>query len=153
MGMRQYVASLVRKYLMPSTQTDNTYLFHEEDVGYLIGTGKTVPSDAENVDVRKGGLFIHHDGGSATALLYVNVGTRSSCNFDPVTAIAAQGAAIADAEYSHAITEPSDTPADADTLRDDLVTSTIPSIEAALNSHGTKINEIIDALQAAGLIA
>ena len=53
----------------------------------------------------------------------------------------------------HAITDPADTPATADALRDDLVLNTIPSIEAALNALGaefnTKFNDLIDKLQTA----
>lgn len=62
------------------------------------------------------------------------------------------------------ITDPADTPADADTLRDDLVANTIPSIEAELsnlrNAVATlaayasdlenKINEMLQAQQTAG---
>ena len=45
-----------------------------------------------------------------------------------------------------------DAPADADELRDDLVTNTIPSIEAAINANGAKINEILDLLLASELM-
>ena len=58
---------------------------------------------------------------------------------------------IADAETSHTVTDPSDSPADADALRDDLVTNTIPSIETALNNLGTKINSILAAIENAEL--
>ena len=52
----------------------------------------------------------------------------------------AQLAHIADAVTSHAITDPADTPADADALRDDLVANTIPSIEAKLDALATVVN-------------
>lgn len=55
---------------------------------------------------------------------------------------------ITDASTAHAITDPADAPATADALRDDLVANTIPSIETALNNLGTKVNLIIDALEA-----
>ena len=54
---------------------------------------------------------------------------------------------IADASTSHAITDPGDAPADADALREDLVTNTIPSIEGALNALGTKVNAVLAALE------
>lgn len=49
----------------------------------------------------------------------------------------------ADAETSHSITDPADTPADADALRDDLVANTIPDIESALDALGAKINSLL----------
>lgn len=60
---------------------------------------------------------------------------------------------VADASASHSITDPADTPASADALRDDLVANAIPEIEAALDALGTKINSIIATLEAAGLHA
>ena len=55
-------------------------------------------------------------------------------------------------ETVHAITDPADTPASADALRDDLVANTIPSIEAALNDIGTHVNAIIAKLQMAEIL-
>jgi len=69
-----------------------------------------------------------------------------------------QSATQADAAASevHTVTDPADTPATADALRDDLVLNTIPSIEAALNALGaefnTKFNDLIDKLQTANLM-
>ncbi len=57
------------------------------------------------------------------------------------------------ASVSHTITDPADAPADADALRDDLVANTIPSAETALDTLATKINSIIDALEANGITA
>ena len=54
-----------------------------------------------------------------------------------------QQAHIADASTSHDITDPADTPADADALRDDLVANAIPEIESALDALGTKLNSVI----------
>lgn len=48
----------------------------------------------------------------------------------------------------HAITDPADSPADADALREDLVASVIPSVESALNALGTKINNVLAVLEA-----
>jgi|GEM_PF-3158145 len=61
-------------------------------------------------------------------------------------------AAITDATASHTITDPADAPADADALRDDLVTNVIPSAESKLNALGGKINAILAALRAAEVI-
>lgn len=65
--------------------------------------------------------------------------------------LASQQAGIADATTAHAITDPSDSPADADALRDDLVANAIPQIEAALDAIGGKVNAIITVLEAFGL--
>ena len=64
-----------------------------------------------------------------------------------------QQAHIEDAATAHTITDPADTPADADALRDDLVTNTIPAIENALDALGTKINSLLDALETAEVLA
>lgn len=58
-----------------------------------------------------------------------------------------------DASEIHSITAPADTPASVDALRDDLVDNTIPSIEAALNNLGIKINNIIAKLETLNLFA
>ena len=52
-------------------------------VGILDAYGKTVPTDGED-GYATGCLFRHTDGGGGTSL-YVNEGTLTSCNFDPVT--------------------------------------------------------------------
>lgn len=66
---------------------------------------------------------------------------------------AAQIAHVADASTAHAITDPADSPADADALREDLVSNVIPSLETALNSLGTKINTILTTLESFGFHA
>ena len=60
---------------------------------------------------------------------------------------------IVDASIAHSITDPGDTPADADTLRDDLVANAIPDMEAALNALGAKINAILALLLASEQMA
>ena len=60
---------------------------------------------------------------------------------------------IVDAVTSHTVTDPADSPASADALRDDLVTNTIPSIESQLNALGVKINAVITALENSGITA
>jgi len=59
------------------------------------------------------------------------------------------------ASESHTITDPADTPATVDALRDDLVANTIPNIESKLNALGVeinKINDLIDKLQVAKMM-
>ena len=57
------------------------------------------------------------------------------------------------ASIAHAITDPANTPATADALRDDLVLNSIPDIEAALNALGAKINAILVKLEGAETFA
>lgn len=66
---------------------------------------------------------------------------------------AARLAHVADASTTHAITDPGDAPADADALRDDLVTNVIPTIETALNNLGTKINSLLTMAETFGFHA
>lgn len=63
--------------------------------------------------------------------------------FGPRTVERSPGTHIADASVAHAITDPVDTPATADVLRDDLVANAIPEIKAAFDALGAKINEIL----------
>lgn len=66
---------------------------------------------------------------------------------------AGQVAALADAVTAHNITDPTDSPVDADALRDDIVAVVLPSIEGMLNALGVKINSLIDFAQAHGRMA
>ena len=70
-----------------------------------------------------------------------------------VTDDGTQASHVADASAAHAITDPADSPADADALRDDLVANAIPEIEAAMDALGGKINAILAALEGAGILA
>lgn len=87
------------------------------------------------------------------------VGRKTSGNIAALEAADVRGIILSeqthvdDASTTHAITDPGDAPADADALRDDLVTNTIPSIESALNALGTKINSILAALEANDIMA
>lgn len=64
----------------------------------------------------------------------------------------AQQTAITDASVG-TITNPADTPVDADALRDDLVTNTLTSIQTQTTALETKVNAILTALRSAGVIA
>jgi hypothetical protein len=67
-----------------------------------------------------------------------------------MTGISVQGA-IQDVEESD-ITLPNDGPGDADTLRDDLVFHTIPDIRDGLRALEVKVNTLLSALRAAGVV-
>lgn len=49
-----------------------------------------------------------------------------------------------------AIPNPTDSPASADALRDDITTNIIPILKDSINSLGKKINDLIDGLKATG---
>jgi hypothetical protein len=51
--------------------------------GVMLAAGPTVPTDAE-VGYGKAGLFLHTDGADDTAMVYLNIGDNSSCNFDAI---------------------------------------------------------------------
>lgn len=69
----------------PAASTTVRAIYTIED-GILIAYGNTVPTDATS-GYAVGCIFIHTDGGDATAL-YVNEGTASSCNFNAITVAA-----------------------------------------------------------------
>ena len=60
---------------------------------------------------------------------------------------------VADASTAHAVTDPGDSPADADVLLEDLVANVIPDIETKLNALGTTIDSILTTLETFGLHA
>ena len=66
---------------------------------------------------------------------------------------ASQASHILNATASHTITDPADTPATADALRDDLVANALPEITSALDALGSKINSVILVLERHGLKA
>jgi hypothetical protein len=77
------------------------------------------------------------------------------------TAPVAQAAAIADLTDSTggvandtiaAIPDPANTPADADTLRDDLVANALPAIRNAVADLAAKVNAILAAIRGIGII-
>jgi len=92
------------------------------------------PNSGWFVDISKRGMHQHASPSAAIASLTGTVGGSAN---DAMTAI----------------TDPADTPADADALRDDLVTNTIPTIEANFTDLQAKVNAILAALRAAKIIA
>ncbi len=56
------------------------------------------------------------------------------------------------ATAAHTITNPTDAPANADALRDNLVAVTLPQIVAALNALGARINALITSLEESGVL-
>lgn len=54
-----------------------------DDSGLLLASGTTVPTDG-TAGYSTGCIFQHTDGGDGTAL-YVNEGTKASCDFNAIT--------------------------------------------------------------------
>lgn len=50
----------------------------------LYARGATVPADA-STGYAKGCLFVHTDNSDNSDILYVNIGTAASCNFNAIT--------------------------------------------------------------------
>lgn len=112
----------------------STSIYYDGNGGILTLKGET-----KVTGVLTANSTFYHKGSS---LYFFNKGSAAS-----------QYAHIANASTSHAITDPADTPATADALRDDLVTNTVPAIETALNTLGGKLNGLIAALESYGLLA
>lgn len=89
------------------------------------------------VDVGKRGVWVGLTTGSSSAAIASLTGTVGGTANDAMTAI----------------TDPADTPADADALRDDLVANVIPTIAANLTNLQAKVNAILAALRTANIIA
>lgn len=117
-----------------------------------------VPTDG-GAGYEPGCLYLHTDSSGATSL-YKNIGTATSCNFDPLLAGASgQGAALTAAKPTFTIADAEGTPDNAIAA----VTSTTPfgfSNAAELitllykvqNLH-TRVGEIEVALEGAGIVA
>ena len=95
------------------------------------------PSGGWFVDIGKRGVWVGLTTGSSSAAIASLTGTIGGTANDAMTAI----------------TDPADTPADADALRDDLVTNVIPTIEANFTDLQAKVNAILAALRTANIIA
>lgn len=135
------------------------YIQIKGDNGIDVGAdGIFVKIKADNgIAVDTNGIFakIKADNGIGVDSngLYVSRKTGYGIDVDSDGLKLKQQAHEADASASHSITDPADSPADADALRDDLVTNTIPAIESALNALGTKINNILSKLETAEVLA
>ncbi len=76
-------AKLERMKDIPAPAGTSTYrVQHATEDGYTLAYGTTVPTDA-TTGFAPGCIFFHVDG-SAGATLYVNNGTKASCEFDAV---------------------------------------------------------------------
>lgn len=56
----------------------------QDNAGLLLASGATVPADG-TAGYQPGCLFQHTDGTTYNTVLYCNVGTATSCDFNVVT--------------------------------------------------------------------
>jgi len=149
--------SLTDSGYSPTTLPHNVHTHESDTQGGPLDHGDALTGLAGDDHVQ-----YHTDTrGDARYLYRENVGVFTpDADYEPATKkyvddrTAATQADMAASE-AHIITDPADTPATADALRDDLVANTIPDIESKLNALGVEINKVnalIDKLQAAGLM-
>lgn len=93
------------------------------------------------------------DNGDGTVTLTVPLKSSFGITSDANGLSLKQQANVADSSTSHSVTDPADTPASVDALRDDLVANTIPSVESHLNALGTSLNAILALLLASEIMA
>ena len=117
------------------------------------GSGGLSEIDLDDWVTGTAGRLTVTDDGDGTITLTVPLKASFGITSDANGLSLNQQANVADASEAHAITDPGDAPADADALRDDLVTNAIPEIEGALNALGVKINAILDLLLASQIMA
>lgn len=111
--------------------------------GIVLARGRTVPSDAA-AGYAPGCIFQHVNGSGATDVLYVNVGTKASANFDNLTVVVGGQTHITDAAVTATLTG-----VDTGT---DMTAAQAATIVTDLTDHTTKINAILSALETAGIL-
>ena len=117
------------------------------------GSGGLTEIDLDDWVTGTAGRLTVTDDGDGTITLTVPLKASFGITSDANGLSLNQQANVVDASTVHAITDPADTPATADALRDDLVLNAIPDIEAALNALGTKVNAILALLLASEMMA
>lgn len=117
------------------------------------GSGGLSEIDLDDWVTGTSGRLTVTDDGDGTITLTVPLKSSFGITSDANGLSLNQQVNVVDASVAHTITDPGDAPADADALRDDLVTNAIPDIEGALNALGTKVNAILALLLASEIMA
>jgi len=116
---------------------------------------KAVPPDsisaAEAGDVVFGICTLAAVDADAEVQVYLCPGVKGGLTAAPAALVDNSGGAAADGTIA-AVAVPTDTPASADALRDDIATNMVPAINNAVKELATKINAIRTALVAAGVL-
>jgi hypothetical protein len=111
---------------------------------------------AGGVTVATAGVAVKPDPAGAIAVAAAGISVKKKTGYgidsDAAGLMLKQQAHEVNASVAHSITDPADSPATADALRDDLVINTIPAIEQALNDLGTKINNLLTKLETAEIL-
>lgn len=127
------------------------------NAGILQAAGNTVPADA-SAGYLPGCLFHHIDGLTGVTVLYVNIGTATSCDFNalngaapataPTAALTTITPASAPGTPDYAIADPINTNAYGFTSADEFKT-----VMSVIVNNQARLAEVIAALQARGLMA
>jgi len=68
----------------PGNGTGVSVLAEAPGIGVLHAFGATVPTDG-TIGYAPGCIFANTGGSTVNTVTYVNIGTKASCNFDPLT--------------------------------------------------------------------
>jgi len=138
----------------PAGIADPQVIWKTED-GILQCYGKTVPTDATVNKYAPGCLFFHVDGSGLVDVLYMNVGTYASCNFDPIAGFTQQSH-IADPAAMAAVTFTSHAwngSTDPTQAEGDKIVADLAAIKTAVDANNAAIDSINAALAATGITA
>ena len=126
-------------------------IYNTED-GILEARGKTVPPDATSGYAPS--CIFHHVDGSNNTVLYVNVGTKASANFDQLSAVVNGQAHITDPAACAAMTATLtgvDTGTDMTAAQAATIVADLAALKTAVDANNAVIDSIIDALEASGI--
>lgn len=143
--------------MRPLSLADPTGLICESGEGILIAYGDTVPTDA-STGYAPGCIFLKTNGSTHSTIVYANIGTKASSNFDAMHVVPT-GAALTTALTTITIADAAGTP---DYALQALTTSSPYGLATAaeaisvlyvIKNLQTRVNELEARLQAAGIIA
>jgi len=123
--------------------------------GTLLCFGTTKPADAA-VGYAPGCLFIDTNGNSISTVLFSNIGTAASANFDPWSGSVTQQDLVADPEACAAMTATLtgvNTGTDMTAAQAATIVADLAALKAGIDANNAAIEAVIDALIASGLMA
>lgn len=139
-----------------NTPSNGSDVIRQDDIG---GGGPAAPSDATYIVVSLDGDLSAERvlaAGDGIAISDGGANGNITVSIDSTVAIADltdnSGGASPD-DTLQSIPDPSDTPADADTLRDDLVANTLPAVRNDIADLADKVNQILTALRNTSVIS
>jgi hypothetical protein len=142
--------------MVPSPAGDaNTRTIWETEDGILIAYGTTVPANATANTYAPGCLFFHTDGSGLVDVVYVNVGTYASCNFDSLSAFTQQSH-VADPAACAAMTATLtgvDTGTDMTAAQAATIVADLAALKTAVDANNAVIDSILASLETVGIHA